>query len=126
MDVRVTQHLLDVLLNFDRCCFRGNLRHDTELSRKTAARLCRLAGGAQRRAKPQVMLATATRQDCKLHSSAGGDAFGEVPQDVANRDNADQLALEQNRDVAIAADVHLVQSERDLVVGFERDRAARS
>ena len=68
------------------------------------------------------MLCQHSQLDMVKALGGDADAFGEIVENVADRDHADQFLLGQNRDVAIAADVHLVQGKRDLVSGIERDR----
>src|SRR3954452_12935190 len=55
-------------------------------------------------------------------ATADFDSVGEISQDVADGDYADELAVEKDRDVAVAANVHFVEGEGDLVVCFERYR----
>src|SRR5689334_21007013 len=50
------------------------------------------------------------------------DSFGEIAENVADRDDAGQFALEKNRDVAVATDVHFVEGVGDFFLGLECDR----
>src|SRR6188472_2363581 len=53
------------------------------------------------------------------------DSPGEISQIIADRDDAGQFALEKNRNVAVAADVHFVEGVGDFFLGLECDRIWR-